>query len=117
MVDDEPALRKALGRLLRLNDCEVIAFASGDEFLQRWESDRIDCVLLDLHLPGKTDGFRVLDALRFRRNHPAVVVMTGHDQPGYEQQVRRLGAAAYLHKPIDEVSLMAAIWVAVGEGE
>lgn len=115
VVDDEASLRKALGRLLRLHDCKVVPYESGDDFLARREEEAIDCVLLDLHLTGTADGFGVLDALRAVRVRPAVIVMTGHDQAGYERRVRELGASSYLLKPIDETRLMDAIREAIAD--
>lgn len=115
VVDDEASLRKALGRLLRLHDYNVVPYESGDDFLARREEEGIDCVLLDLHLTGTADGFRVLHALRTLQTRPAVIAMTGHDQAGYERRVRELGASSYLLKPIDETRLMEAIQGAITE--
>ena len=109
IVDDEAKLRQALGRLLRLHDFEVSDFESGDTFLETAEPDGFDCLLLDLHLPGSASGFGVLEALRARRALTPVIMMTAFDEPGNDHRALRLGASAYLLKPIDEDALLRAI--------
>ncbi|MCB1087205.1 MAG: response regulator [Verrucomicrobiae bacterium] len=115
IVDDETKMRQALGRLLRLHDFEVVTFESGDEFLRAPEGAEVDCVLLDLHFPGETDGFGVLEALRQRDQRPPVILITAHDQPGNDERARSLGASDYLLKPVDETPLIGAIRRATGE--
>lgn len=114
IVDDEDSVRKALERLLRSAGMEVETFASGIDFLAGVQSRRIDCVVLDLHMP-KVSGFEVQLQLARLGNSVAVVVITGHDTP--ESQARALagGAAAYLLKPIDEQVLLDAISAAIAK--
>ena len=56
VVDDEASVRTALGRLLRLAQYDVKAFASGEEFIDSLATHRPSCVLLDIHMPAMT-GF------------------------------------------------------------
>ncbi len=63
LVDDESSVRVALGRLLRLADYEVLAYASGEEFLAALAGCTPDCAVLDVHLPGLT-GIEVQMRLR-----------------------------------------------------
>ena len=60
IVDDEPGVRRALERLLGLSGFTARSFASGSELMKHL--DGIDCVILDLHLPGMS-GFDVQKAL------------------------------------------------------
>ena len=62
-------MRTALGRLLRLADYEVRAFASGDEFLASLATSQPACVLLDVHMPGLT-GFDVFARMRGAHRYP-----------------------------------------------
>jgi len=101
-------MRLALGRLLRTHGYNVEPFESGDDFLKTVESDRPDCMLLDLHMPGTT-GFDVLESMSSRHTSVPVIVITGHDEPGNTERVRALGAADYLLKPLDESILIEAI--------
>jgi FixJ family two-component response regulator len=108
VLDDEPEMRKALRRLLiGLGFC-VEEFADGKDFLAAVDSRPLDCLLLDLHM-AEVSGFDVLEAFRSRKIRVPVIVITAHDEPGTEQQVRALGACAYLKKPVDRDALLAAI--------
>lgn len=114
IVEDEAKMRQAIGRLLRLQGYDVIQFESGDHFLSHLGDPIVNCVLLDVHLPGNADGFGVLEALQGRQNSPPVIVMTAHDEPGYAQRFSNLGASDYLLKPVDDAPLLTAIRRALG---
>jgi DNA-binding response OmpR family regulator len=108
VLDDEPEMLKALRRLLTGFGFYVEAFASGKDFLAVVDSRPLDCLLLDLHMT-EVNGFDVLAAFRSRHIRVPVIVITAHDEPGTEQRVRALGASAYLKKPVDRDTLLAAI--------
>jgi FixJ family two-component response regulator len=108
ILDDEPEMRKALQRLLASRGFGVREFASGTEFLSSAETANLDCLLLDLHMPG-LNGFDVLEAFQSRHIGMPVVVITAHDEPGTAERVRTFGASAYLKKPIDRDDLLTAI--------
>ena len=103
IVDDEPGVRRALGRLLSLSGYEARPFATGSEFLEHL--DGIDCVILDLHLPGMS-GFDVQKALAIRDASMPVVVLTGNDTPANRARSLAAGARAYLTKPVDDEELL-----------
>lgn len=115
VLDDEPEMRKALRRLLLCCKFTVEEFASGEDFLASLASHQPDCLLLDLQMPG-VNGFGVLQAFQSRHIHVPVVVITAHDEPGTAERVSALGASAYLKKPVDRVTLLAAIETAVSSG-
>lgn len=56
VVDDEPAIRHAVGRLLRREGWDVTTVATGGEALATLETDAMCAVLLDYHLPGMSGG-------------------------------------------------------------
>lgn len=105
VVDDDLRVRKAIGRLLRSVGMEARVFASGMEFLAAFPVFKPDCVVLDLHMPGLS-GFGVMADLQRR---VPVVVITGHDSPEAQEQAFAGGATAYLCKPVDKATLLAAI--------
>jgi FixJ family two-component response regulator len=108
VLDDEAKMCLALARLLRTHGYEVAPFQFGDDFLRAVQSDRPDCILLDLHMP-RTTGFDVLESMSFVDVPVPIIVITGHDEPGNAERVRGLGAADYLLKPLDESVLLEAI--------
>lgn len=109
VVDDEPAVRKAIARLLRAAGFEVETFGSGDDFLAGLATRVPDCVVLDLHMPG-LNGFDVQARLAAEPSRPiAVVIITAHDSTETQERAVAAGAAAYLRKPVDAPALLDAI--------
>jgi FixJ family two-component response regulator len=108
LVDDESSVRIALGRLLRLADYEVRAYASGEEFLGALGDDMPNCALLDVHLPGLS-GIEV--QMRLQVTHPRlpVVFITASDDPAIELSAERAGGLRVLHKPVSSSELLASI--------
>ena len=74
IVEDVPALREQYAYdLRRLAGHDTLTAADGDEALAILESEPVDCLILDLEMPG-TDGFEVLRRLRARDNQIPVIV-------------------------------------------
>jgi len=93
VLDDETKMCVALTRLLKSHGYNVKPFESGDNFLKAVRVDRPDCMLLDLHMPRKT-GFDVLESMFSMRLGVPIIVITGHDEPGNAERVRRLKRVA-----------------------
>ncbi len=112
LVDDEASVRVALGRLLRMADYEVLAFASGEEFLAALGNCMPDCALLDVHLPGLT-GIQV--QLRLRADHVQlpVVFITASDDPAIDSSALQAGGLCVLRKPFSNQQLLASIEFAI----
>jgi FixJ family two-component response regulator len=113
VVDDDEDVRVALARLVSSAGLAVEAFASGEAFLRSVADHEPDCVVLDLHMPGMS-GFDVQGALAVAHAGVPVVVITGHDTPESCERALRLGAKAYLRKPVDDEALLSAIGTAIG---
>jgi len=112
LVDDEAPVRVALGRLLRLADYAVVAFASGDEFLDSLVSRVPDCVLLDVHMPGLT-GLQVHARLRAAGLDLPVVFITASDDADVVRSALEAGGVCVLHKPFSSELLLDAVGVAL----
>ncbi len=112
VVDDEEPVRNAFRRLFRSTGHDVEAFSSGEDFLLSLADHEPDCLLLDLHMPG-LDGLEVQARLALAGSRIPVVIGTGHDQPETRGRALAAGAAAYLLKPVDEETLLAAIAAAL----
>ena len=112
ILDDEPEMRKALRRLLTCCDFRVEEYERGEDLLAAVALHPMDCLLLDLHMPG-INGFDVLKSLRERHVPVPVIVITAHDKPGTAERVLAHGAAAYLKKPVDETALLDAITTSI----
>ena len=112
VVDDESAVRVALGRLLRLADYEVVAYASGQEFLDSLAGRTPDCALLDVHMPGLT-GLQVQARLQAQGVKLPVVFITASDDPSVERLALEAGGLRVLHKPFGNDELLAAVLFAL----
>jgi FixJ family two-component response regulator len=108
LVDDEASVRIALGRVLRVSDYKVLAYASGEEFLAAIGADMPDCALLDIHLPGLS-GIEV--QMRLQASHPQlpVVFITASDDPTIELSAERAGGLRVLRKPVSRQALLDSI--------
>jgi len=113
VVDDEPAVCKALERLLRSAKFEVATFGSGVEFLSSLGTRRPDCVVLDLHMPGMS-GFEVQARLvADPAGEIGVVIITAHDSTECRDRAMAGGASIYLKKPCDAQPFLEAVRAAV----
>src|SRR5262252_5499149 len=99
VVDDEQSVRTALGRLIRTAGFVVETFASGAEFMHSVHRQKPQCVVLDLRMPG-TNGFDVLKALQGVVPRIPIVIITGDDSAASRERTLRMGALAYLRKPV-----------------
>jgi len=105
VVDDVPAMAEQYAYdLKRVGSHHTIIAAGGDQALDVLAREPIDCVVLDLEMPG-TDGFEVLRRLQQRGIDTPVIVYTGTGS--YERCVQavRLGAYGFIDKaePIERV--------------
>jgi len=105
IVDDVPAMAEQYGYdLQRLGGYEVIAETEGRRALERLGGEAVDCIILDLEMPGM-DGFEVLRALERRGAEVPVIVYTGTGNFDRCVQAVRLGAAGFIDKaePMERV--------------
>jgi two-component system nitrogen regulation response regulator NtrX len=105
VVDDVPAMAEHYAYdLKRLGHYQPIVAASGEEALDILVREPIDCVVLDLEMPG-IDGFEVLRRLQQRGIDTPVIVYTGTGNYDRCVQAVRLGAYGFVDKaePIERV--------------
>jgi two-component system, OmpR family, response regulator MprA len=110
VVDDEPAVREALERALKLAGYEVELAADGGEALVRLglEPGATDLVVLDVLMP-KVDGIEVCTRLRRIGNTVPILILTARD--GVDDRVAGLDAGAddYVVKPFALEELFARV--------
>jgi DNA-binding NtrC family response regulator len=104
VVDDEPASREGLARLIEAWGYEVGTAADGEEALARAAEAPPAVVVSDLVMP-RLDGLGLLAALR--RDHPGteVLVLTGQGSIATAVEAMKGGAYHYLGKPVDPAEL------------
>lgn len=108
VVDDEPSVLKAVGRLLRSVGLNVVTFSLARDFLAHHDSDAPGCLVLDVSMP-ELSGLelqRMLSALDCER---PIIFLTGHGDIPMSVQAMKQGAADFLTKPVDEGNLLEAV--------
>jgi len=108
VVDDEPAERESLARLVGQWGYDVETAASGEEALQMVETHRPAVVLTDLVLP-EMDGLTLLQKVRETGRPPVVLLITGHGTVESAVEAMRRGAFDYLTKPVDPTRLQVLL--------
>ena len=111
LVDDQPAVLKALSRLLVSAGFAVTAFGSAQEFLDSGNADALGCLVLDLAMPGM-NGMELQQALLARASALPIIFLTGHGDIDTGVQAMKFGAADFLTKPVDGDKLLSAVQAA-----
>ncbi len=115
IVDDDPALLKALGRLLRSQKLRTTSYASAEAFLADFENVDLDCIILDVSMPGMS-GLALQEQIHARRPRLPLLFLTGQGTIPMSVQAVKAGAVDFLTKPVDQAELMTALERALTEG-
>ncbi|MGN6268822.1 MAG: response regulator transcription factor [Sphingomonas sp.] len=108
LVDDDDAVRRSTGFMLRTAGFAVRPFASGIELLKEVKHLDPGCILLDIRMPDM-DGLEVQHALNDRGVTMPVIVLTGHGDVATAVTAMKNGAADFLEKPFEKTNLLDAI--------
>ncbi len=106
ICDDSSFARKQVARALPKGWDVHISFATnGQEGIEAVRAGKADILFLDLTMPVM-DGFEVLERIRDEDLPTLPIVISGDIQPESQERVKRLGAIAFIKKPVnaDEVS-------------
>ena len=107
MVDDDPSVRRSLGRLLKSAGLAAEMFAGAENYLAREVSDGPICLVLDVRMPG-LNGLDLQQALESRGRCEEIVFITGHGDVPTCSTAMKKGAVDFLMKPFDSDELLAA---------
>lgn len=110
IIDDDVDSWRLLSTILQTHDFHPVWATDGMQAIAAARLHQPHAILLDLGMPGG-DGLLVLERLKSNRllSHIPVIVVTVRDRQEAEEQTRRLGAVAYLQKPIHDDALMASL--------
>ncbi|KUL93650.1 Fis family transcriptional regulator [Bosea sp. WAO] len=110
VVDDDPVQRRLLDAMLKRFGYEVLTAEGGDQALALLgdESQHIDCLVLDLVMPGR-DGMAVLAALRERGIATPVIVQTANGSIETVVSAMRAGAVDFVVKPVGAERLQVSL--------
>ena len=108
IVEDDQAVRDALGLLLGLRGYPVAMFSDAESFLRAYRPEWRGCLLADVRMPGM-DGISLQKTLLHDGCPLPVIVMTGHGNVETARDAFRAQAVDFLEKPIDHARLLSAI--------
>ncbi len=110
IVDDEPHLLEISRHLLETQGIEVFTAETGEEAIELLEKieGRVDCIFLDLNMPGM-GGPRCMEEILRRWPDLPVVIATGYLDTERRTQLLKRGAASFMEKPYKFEAMLATI--------
>jgi two-component system, OmpR family, response regulator CpxR len=100
LVDDEREFVQTLSERLEMRDIGSVVAFDGESALELIKTDQPEVMLLDLQMPG-IDGMEVLKRVKTENPEIEVIILTGHGTDQHRDLCLKLGAFAYLEKPVD----------------
>jgi len=109
VVDDDRAFRLSTAALLRQDGYEAVPVGSGQEAIEALSNASFDLMLLDLRMPGATDGLTVIEALRRWGEGIPILMISGFGTIDAAVRALHLGADDFLTKPVEPDVLSARV--------
>lgn len=113
LIDDDEAVRDAMGMLLESSGLPYLSFACASDFLDNYSNDLRGCLVLDIRMPNM-DGLELQSILNGQNSTLPIIFITGHGDIPMAVEAMRLGALDFMRKPINELNLLQAINQALG---
>ena len=108
VVDDDEDIRRALPRLLRSAGFEAIAFASAEDYLASMSESHVDCLILDVRLPGQS-GIELHQRLIDEKHDVPTIIMSAHENELSRARSTATDLVDCLRKPFDVEQLLDAV--------
>ncbi len=108
IVDDDAAVRSATSMLVGTCGWEAVPCASADEFFARYVPGENQCLILDLHMPGR-GGSAVQSELAQRGDKLPIILVTAYSDLPEAQLARTRGAVAVFGKPFNSSELLDCV--------
>lgn len=108
VVDDDVAVRNALGMLLQAAQYPCRQYASASDFLDTYQPGTPGCLVLDLHMPG-VDGLSLQELLARREIELPIIFLTGHANVPDAVRAMQGGAVDFMEKPFNSDRLLERV--------
>jgi two-component system response regulator FixJ len=108
LIDDDEAVRDAMGMLLESSNIPYSSFACARDFLDNYNNDLRGCLVLDIRMPGM-DGLELQSILNNQKSTLPIIFITGHGDVPMAVEAMRHGALDFMRKPINELNLLERI--------
>jgi len=113
VVDDSESVRESLPDLLEQSGFAAAAFESAEAFLESEARDAIDCLILDVGLPGMSGPDLQRELIR-RGDRIPIVFITAQGDASLRPRLVARGAVTCLFKPFTDTELIDAMRAALG---
>ena len=108
LVDDEPNVRKMVGRTLEQFGLKVSCFGCGSDCLKELRSETCDLLVTDVKMPGM-NGIELLTEVKRIFPLLPVLIMSGYGDIPMATEALKLGALDFIEKPLDRQSFLLAV--------
>ncbi|MFN0262455.1 response regulator transcription factor [Tepidamorphus sp. 3E244] len=108
IVDDEPAIRDALGVVFKMEGYSVVGFENGDDFLSAARANPPSCVILDIHMPGRS-GMEILKDIDAPHFPTPIFIISGRGDIPTAVNAIKLGAFDFIEKPFDAETVVTRV--------
>ena len=110
IIDDEPKIRKGLGKILNMHPGWTVldTFSEGESAIRFLESNPVDVVITDIHMPGMT-GLDMIARIRESNRKVSFVILSGYGRFEYAQRAIDLGVKKFLMKPTSPEEVTQAL--------
>jgi two-component system response regulator DctR len=105
IVDDDEAIRDALGWLFQSRGVSAECYASAEDFLAAWRDGCSGCLVLDIRMEGMT-GLELFDRLYETGARLPVIFLTGHGDVPMAVSALKKGARDFVEKPFNDNDLV-----------
>ncbi|NSY61741.1 response regulator [Rhizobium rhizogenes] len=109
VIDDDLAIREALDDLMASCGYESRLFSSAEDYLAAPDRENVDCMLLDVDMPGGLSGLDLQAILSNDQKPPPIIFVTSYHDGRTKAEAMERGAFAFLGKPVDVETLLAHV--------
>lgn len=115
IVDDDEAVREAVGELLMVSGLACLTYASATAFLAARTHRQFGCLVTDIRMP-EMSGIDLIEHLHDQGIELPVIVLSSVLDPQVRAHALSLGVQAWFTKPVSDERLLGAIAAAIGGG-
>jgi FixJ family two-component response regulator len=114
VIDDDESVRESVVSLIESVGYDAIFFDSAEEFLNSPNIDQVNCMIVDVRLPG-ISGLQLYSRIKASARGIRTIFITAHVDEPARVWAMEAGAVAFLYKPFQAKALLSALRIAGAE--